>query len=770
MKRSMINRYLVFAACLIMGSCSINRYVPPGDKLYTGAVIKLESDDDISKNDRKLIKAAAKSAVRPQPNKKLLGMYLKMYMDGIAGSDPHGKFKNWLKKKGEVPVLLSDVKPGITAATIDAKIFNIGIFNGYTQYTTLERKYKAKVVYTSQIHVPYRLKELVYAITDDSISRLVLDEKEKTIIKPGEDYNLIRLKAERIRTDALLKDKGYYYFSPDYLLFKADTSKASRTITLTLTLKDSVPLNALAVYRINNVTIDQDHSLETEVSALKKETTRINNTVFIGKESEMKIRPEVILRSIYLRKNEVYSRTNHNITLNRLMSMGNFKFVQVKFTDSDTTAAGFLDVTILMTPMTQYNIRTEIEMVSKSNNYTGPRLNLSLLNRNTFKGAELMNINMAGSFETQFGGKNKNSFSYSWNPQIELVFPQLLVPFKVTSTTAMYVPKTRILLSFNYLKRVDYFDMRTLQFIYGYKWKKDIRQEHEFNPVNISYTAMGNQSETFLGLLDSIPYLKKSYAEQFITGGSYSYTYNEQIIPGKRVQFYLNMTGELVGNALSLAGRIAGNKPSPDNPVRIVGSIFSQYAKIGIDGRGYYNFMNNNRLALRFFAGVAKPYGNSSTLPYIKQFFSGGPNSIRAFQINSLGPGSYQQEAGNTGFLQLGGDVKLEMNAEYRFNIYRFFKGALFVDAGNIWLLKSNPSDLGSSFSLSGFSNDLAVGAGIGFRIDVSFFILRFDLATPLRKPWLGENQRWVINQVDFGSSVWRKENLVFNIAIGYPF
>jgi len=173
---------------------------------------------------------------------------------------------------------------------------------------------------------------------------------------------------------------------------------------------------------------------------------------------------------------------------------------------------------------------------------------------------------------------------------------------------------------------------------------------------------------------------------------------------------------------------------------------------------------------MRVFAGVGKPYGNSTTLPYIKQYFSGGPNSIRAFHINSVGPGTYQQNADNKGFLQLGGEVKLEMNAEYRFNIFKFFKGALFTDAGNVWLLKSNPANTGSPFSFSSFYDEIAVGAGIGLRIDVSFFILRFDLATPLRKPWLEKNQRWVINQINFGNAAWRSENLVLNIAIGYPF
>jgi outer membrane protein insertion porin family len=202
----------------------------------------------------------------------------------------------------------------------------------------------------------------------------------------------------------------------------------------------------------------------------------------------------------------------------------------------------------------------------------------------------------------------------------------------------------------------------------------------------------------------------------------------------------------------------------------VFGSIYSQYARISIDGRGFYNFKSKNKLAGRVYAGVARPYGNSSILPYTRQFFSGGPNSIRAFSINSVGPGTYNQNNDSLGFLQLGGEVKLEMNAEYRFTIYRFFKGAVFADAGNVWLLKSNPSMIGSSFSFSRFADEIAVGAGIGLRIDVSFFILRFDLATPLRKPWLEENNRWVINEIDFGNPSWRSDNLILNIAIGYPF
>lgn len=757
-----------FTICLLLISCSGTKHLPKDEKLYTGAEIKLESTDHISHRKQKFIKTFAKNAVRPKPNKKIVGLRPKLWMYMKAGENPESKFKKWLKKKGEAPVFISSIKPSVTAAIIDARLFNIGIFNSFTEFEVIEKRQTSHVIYTSHVHVPYTFNEIIYSISDDVVSRIILSEKKKSLIKTGNYYNLDKLKSERKRIDALLKDNGYFYFNPDFLLFKADTSVINHDVLFRLTLKDSIPEQALTVYRINKVFIDQDFSLD-EDAAEPKDTLWYQGNYFLGKEAEMKIRPKVISRSVYLRKNEIYSRKNHNITLNRLMTMGNFKFVRINFSDSDTTAAGFLDVTILMTPMPEHTFRAEIEIVSKSNNYTGPRLNTSLLKRNTFKGAELLNLSLAASFEAQLNGTNKNLYSLSVNPQVELYFPRFILPFKIR-TNSLYIPKTRLSLSYIFEKRVGYFDMHTLQFTYGYNWKQNLRNEHELNPINISYTKLSNQTAAFSALLATNPFLKQSYEEQFIAGGTYIYTYNEQVFPFKKIQYFYQFATEAAGNVISLVKTISGEKISAENPSSVVGSVYSQYARLSIDGRGYYNFRDKDKLVMRVYAGIAKPYGNSSVLSYTRQFFSGGPNSIRAFSTNSVGPGTYNQNNDSLGFLQLGGDVKLELNSEYRFGIYRFLKGAIFVDAGNVWLLKSNPSTFGDPFSFSRFVNEIALGAGVGLRVDVSFFILRFDLATPLRKPWLEQDNKWVIDEVNLGSSTWRKENLILNVAIGYPF
>lgn len=768
MKRLIINNALCLLVALAISSCSGTKHLPPGEKLYTGAKVKVESVEKL--RDKRKIAVAAQSVIRPEPNAHFLGMRPKLWLYSVAGNPTKKGFRNWLKKQGEPPVLMSTVKPSQTAQYIDAKLFNIGIFNGMTEYKLIEKKHTVQVLYICHVSNPYTIKEVSYNLGNTDFTHLITAAQKETVIKPGDDYDLDALKAERERIDGILKDNGYFYFSPDYLLFKADTSQTAKTVTLQLTLKEDTPDKALQVYKIDNVYINPDYSLnvgDTLRGRDKRERLVVDSVIFLDKHT--KIKPKVILESVYLKKNDTYSRKKHNITLNRLMNLGTYKFVRVKFNPSKTDSTK-LNMIILLTPMPKRTIRAEGNLISKSNDFVGPQASISYRNRNALHGAELLTQNLSGSFETQLSGQYKNLYSYSFNPQLELDFPRFVVPFRIRKTSSLYVPKTKFMFGYNYLKRIGYFDLRQFQFVYGYKWKESITKEHELDPVNINYTSVANRSPEFNALLASNPFIKKSYEEQFIAGVTYSYTYNEQVLPQKKYQFYINPILEASGNTFTLISKLAGKNASADNPSKINGVPYSQFARISVDARSYTNF-KNSRLVLRLFGGVGKAYGNSSTLPYIKQFFSGGPNSIRAFPINSLGPGSYLQprDAANL-FIQQGGDIKLESNVEYRFDIFKFLKGAVFTDAGNIWLLKSDPAVTSPPFAFDRFYKEIAVGTGVGLRVDVSFFVLRFDLGIPLRKPWLPENERWVINKISFGDPAWRSDNLILNVAIGYPF
>lgn len=762
------NNFFLIVCILFFASCTGTRFLPGGEKLYTGAEIQLKSSDKIE--DKNFIINNAEQVVRPKPNRTFLGMRPKLWFYFLAGDSANKGVKKWIKNKlGEPPVLMSAVKPSETAKYIDAKLFNVGIFKTATSYEIQEKKKTASIQYICTVHKPYTIKEIKYPTGDNVLSELITSSKNESLINHGANYDLTFLKMERERIDATLKENGYFYFSPDYLLFKADTNENDKTVNLELSIKEETPYDALLVYRINSIYIDPEYSLQSDSNKVKKDSLVVDDVVFL---SVPHIRPKVILRSVFLHKNDVYSRKNHNITLNRIMTMGNFKYANIKFTECDSTNPGFLDAMILLTPMPKRAFRAELTLVSKSNDFIGPKINLNYKNRNEFNGAELLNLNLSGTVETQFTGKYKNLYAYEIHPQVELYIPRFVVPFKIKNPASYYIPKTKFVIGYSYLKRIDYFNLTSLQLSYGFKWKENIKTEHELYPVNINFTSLSNKSIQFDSLLDANLFLKKSYEEQFIAGAFYSYTFNEQVITDQKSQFYINPTLELSGNALSLASKLFfGKTPSPENPKRFAGAVYSQFVRLTVDARNYINFPHKNRIALRVYTGIGKAYGNSSTLPYIKQFFSGGPNSIRAFQINSLGPGNYFKNNENvSSFLELGGDIKLEANAEYRFNLVSILKGALFIDAGNVWLLKSNQQINSEPFSFNKFYREIAVGTGVGLRLDASFFVLRFDFAFPLRKPWLEENKRWVINEINFGSSGWRGDNLVLNIAIGYPF
>ncbi|MEO8086014.1 MAG: BamA/TamA family outer membrane protein [Bacteroidota bacterium] len=756
--------FVLIAICL--SACSGLRTLPDGEKLYTGAKVIVVSNEKL--RDKGEIKNNVEAVLRPAPNKKFLGNRPKVWIYNIT-NDKKGKgFKHWLKTKvGEPPVLMSSVKPDITKGLIDAALFNRGIFNSLTESKTEEKEKRGKVIYTVHAHNPYTIKIVNFPSGMDSVSQAITATKDKTILKPGRDYNLEGLRNERKRIDESLKNAGYFYFSADYILFKADTSVADKNVSLTLTLKENIPLENLLVYRINNVSVVNDFML-AENDTMQKDTLTLDGVLFIGNRN---IRPKVILRSVFLKKGEVYSRRNHNITLSRLMGMGTFKFVRVNFASTDTLHPGYLNAEIQLTPSPRKSIQLELQTISKSNNFLGPALNVAYQNRNSLRGAELLKVNLKGSLETQLTGKEKNVFSYEIGPQVELIIPRIMAPFRLRQPRSIYIPKTKISGSFDYLRRVNFYDLNSLQFQFGYNWKENIKIEHVLNPVSMNYFTVRNKSDEFQNLLLENPFFKRSFEDQFIAGINYAFTFDEQVIPLQKSMFYLHFTTDFAGNTITAYNRIFNGKDAnPDRPLTIAGIPYSQFMRFTVDLRNYFNFSQKQKLVVRLYTGMGYPYGNSSTLPYVKQFFSGGPNSVRAFRINSLGPGITPPNKISNAILRNGGDLKLEGNTEYRFDIYKIVKGAFFVDAGNMWIQKKDTQNIYAGFKRSELISQLAAGSGFGLRFDASFFVLRFDLAFPIRKPWLEPSQRWVLNNISAGSSAWRRENLVLNVAIGYPF
>jgi hypothetical protein len=351
------------------------------------------------------------------------------------------------------------------------------------------------------------------------------------------------------------------------------------------------------------------------------------------------------------------------------------------------------------------------------------------------------------------------------------------------------VPRTKFEVSYRYQDIIARYAQNSFNFLYGYQWKETIAREHELNPVNLSYIVF-DPKEEFQRKLDTIPYLARNFENQVILGGMYNFTYNNLLEKAGRGRhhFYFNGNLDVSGNLMNVAEKVFGKENG-----EFWGKPFNQYLRNEVDFRYYHDLSSSERIATRLNLGLGFAYGNSTTLPIVKQFYSGGPSGIRAFRARTIGPGTFRDEDEESAFFTQLGDLKLEGNIEYRFDLISILKGAVFIDAGNTWLRKGRELSVAGSHTLSTegvfdsktFLKEIAVGTGFGFRVDVSFLILRLDLAFPLRKfyklDYKGENReeyqrkleggdRWVIGDIRPFDPDWRKDNLVLNIAIGYPF
>ncbi len=762
------------ALMLLLAGCSGTRHLPAGEKLYTGASVKFIKPPDVRKT--KLLGAEVQKVITPKPNSTLLGISRpKLWFYEVAGT-PKGKGVRYFMKNtlGEPPVLISKVRPSAITPLIQNRVENNGFFHSTATAEVKEKKNTASIIYTVALHSPYHIDSIRFPIETDTLDQKIDDARTGTFLKKNDIYNLYTLKAERARIDLLLKNQGYFYFNPDLLVFYADTTKGNHRVSLFLEVKNDAPYKSLQRYRMNKIVINPNYSLGNDSIYRNADTLLIEGKYYINSDSTLN--PKNIVRSVFFDTGEFYTRKDHDNTLRRLMSMGIFKFTNIRFEDFQRYDTSFLDATINLTTLYKKSIRAELLGVSKSTNFAGPSLDVSFRNRNLLKGSELLVVNGQAGFETQIAGKipgQPTLGSFDVSLDAKLYVPKFIIPFyKVNKVSSYFVPKTLFEIGAEQIYHLQYFTLNSFTFNYGYVWKESALKEHELDPVAINYVSVTNTTLLFDSLLNQNPFLKKNFEQQFILGLKYSYTFNNQSEQFRHDQYYFKGTADFSGNLASAINSIfTGVKVNAENPQIIFGSPYSQYSRFDIDARYYHIFPRSNKIATRIITGIGIPYGNSNALPYIKQFFIGGSNSIRAFRARTLGPGSYPPpSADSITFLEQAGDMKLELNGEYRFNLISILKGAVFVDAGNIWLLRDDPLRAGGVFHLNTFWSQMAVGTGFGLRVDASFFVIRADLAFPLRKPWLDPASRWVFNQINFGNSDWRKENLVLNIAIGYPF
>lgn len=758
---------------MLVYSCGIEKYIPEGEQLYTGAELELKTNSDLK--DRKEVNTELLSLIEPNPNTRFLGMKPALFFHYKAQREKPGFLYKFLNKSfGEEPVYFSDVNPERVEELILNRLDNNGFFYSRSASETVIDGNFASVKYTATLPEPYVLEN--YNLESDSLP--IYKEIEKmlpeTALVKGDRFDLDLLKAERARLNNGLKQKGFYNSKEDLLIFEADTNQyKNRKFDLFLRLKKDVPARASIPYTIDSIAVYPNYSIEGDTLPLTEENvTRIDSIDFI--QNELYFKPELLESYLLFNEGDLYDANTSKQTSNRLSALGSYKYVNVQYTELDTTGidgdGGSLAASIYLAPLTKRSIRAELQAVSKSNGYTGPGILLSHTNRNIFNGGETFSVSADFSYELQLSNSsNTNLTSIAGGISADLIIPRS-IPFS-PSRFKYAVPKTKISLGVDFLQRSDLFTLSSVNGTFGYTWKENKFVYHTLDPISINYSKLSNVTDEFQAILDDNEYLSQSFEQRFIAGLLYSFTYDEVSDLDKETPIYFNTNFDVAGNMLSLA---SGGSNT------IFGSEYAQYAKVDADLRLYLRWKKERTLVSRLYAGWGVPYGNSSTLPFVKQFYSGGPYSIRAFDIRSLGPGNFYpgSDDDTTDYYDQSGNLKLEANVEYRFPLFSYLKGAFFVDAGNVWLtgdyseLLEDESISASSESLftdgkfeKDWLSEVAVGVGFGLRLDIQNFVIRLDLASPIRIPHLDENERW--NVPFFGNA---DNNMTLNFAIGYPF
>lgn len=754
---------LMLSLLFAFSACNVTKHLPAGQTLYEGAKVKITTPEKGSTKD---LKASLKDLVRPKPNTSILGIRYKLYFYYLAGK-PTGKgLRYWVRNKlGEPPVLAADVNIEKNRAILENHLENKGYFQAEVAGDTTHKGKLTTAVFDAETGPQYTIRNVSYPADSSEVSRGIQKLSKHSRLKPGKPYDLDMIKAERDRIDNRLKNKGYYYFNPDYILDKVDSTVGNHQVDMYLGIKKGTPINDLQPYRIDNIWVYSNYTLSKD-SMLGAAPAIPYKDYFII-DPDNKFRLNTFKQMLVFHKGDLYSRRDHNQSLNRLVNMGTFKFVKARFEEVDTIG-NFLDAYYFMTPLPRQSYKAEVTGLTKSNNATGAEVSVGWTNRNAFRGAEQFSINAFGGIETQvFGGQSTNTTRLGI--ESNLYFPRIIGPFGFGSGSD-FVPKTRVNLRYEYYDRTDQYTLNSYIGSFGYVWKSNIKTEHQLNILNLNYVQPQRINPNFQLALDTDITLSRSIEPQFILGPSYNYNFNSNNRPNhKKDNFYFNVNVDLPGNILGVFSGTTFNKEKRGQG-KFLNTIFAQYARLELDGR-YYRRLGDRKhkdyiLASRLLIGVGVPYGNSDALPFIKSFFIGGVNDLRAFRARTLGPGTYYapNEIKSTLIPDQPGDLKLLASSELRGKLVSIINGAVFVDAGNIWTLKDDPNRPGSTFS-SDFLNQLAVGAGIGLRLDLSFLVVRVDLATPIRKPFPTTEKMF-----DFGSAQYRKDNLILNLALGYPF
>lgn len=760
-KISIYRTIIVVSLAIIVGACSTTKRLSADDPLYTGVKrISIEAAENEKLPSE--VKSQVKEAVNVAPNNSLISPTIRhpfpigLWVFNNWDSEATG-VKGWLYEKlVEQPVLLSDVRPELRVKMIDEILENNGYFSSDVKYELIQGKNPKKVRVAYDVKTgPAYLIDSIELLPDTNHLNHIIDSitiKSKMLVK-GSRYCTDSLVELRTVIANQVRNRGYYFFRPDYIKYLADSTITPRHIALRVVYADDIPADALKRYVTGRVLVNvhRNEGGGTPDTIMTRRAT-------IVQMQPSKFRHQIIPECVTFREGRTFSVRDMNRTQTYLSRLGIFKDISINVSPDSLNSGNRLDVVIDCTQDSPLEASIEVNATSKSNSYLGPGLSIGVTNKNLFGGGEQFNISLIGAYEWQTG-RNRNSIfnSYEFGINTSLSFPRLLAP-RFIPRSRRALNWTRLSLDAEILNRPHYFKMAQFDAAMSYDWQATRYSTNTFTIGKVTYTKLINTTVEFDSIMNENLAVAQSFRDQFVPQIAYTYTYDRKIDRNNAINW--QFTVQEAGNLCWAIWELAGSKGEK----QLFNTPFSQFIK------GTTQLVFNCRLGgnhwfyTRAAVGAAHAYGNSSQVPYSEQFYVGGANSVRAFAVRSIGPGSYRVPgASANNYFDQTGTFKFEANAEYRFPIYGMFKGAFFVDAGNVWLLEEDPQRPGGTLKGSRFLRDLALGTGLGLRLDIEMLVVRADLGIGLHAPY-DTGKRGYFNMRSF------KDSLAFHLAIGYPF
>jgi outer membrane protein assembly factor BamA len=758
----------------IISSCHPTKYVPSGETLL--------DENNISINKEGIKKSDLIPYIKQNPNKRIFGTRFHLGLYNLSNINKTRWPHKWLRDIGEEPVIFDEYSAVKSKNQIKSYVASKGYFDARVTDTIETASRKSKVYYNVDLSPPYTIRNLAYEIADSNIKKLVSHDEVNCLIVKGNSYDVDVLQAERSRLERFIKDRGFYAFSSDNMSFRIDSTVGNRQVDIYFVIKNLSKVDSYnrtsspsySIYFIKDIYIYPDfvprEALEKGAAYYESlDTINYRGYNFITSAATQEVKYDLILQTLYLKPGSVYNVSNTEETRSHLLGLKTYRLVNIFYDDyngpADTTdKVMLLNCNIQLTLLSQQSYKVELEGTN-TGGYLGGALNLIYQHKNLFHGAELFSMKLKGAYEALRQDSNKLSSTQEYAAETSLRFPKFILPFVNTEDfIKKYNPSTQLLAAYNYQDMPFY--VRTIATAnFGYNWKAGLYQEHIVNPLQLNLVNLIKIDSAFQSRIDASSYQVNSYKDVLIFGGTYSFIYTDQKIKKSKDYWFLRINAEAAGNLLSMAGKIT-NADTVNGSYQIFGQPFAQYVRADFDLRYNYVFNDYSSVVYRGYFGIGIPYGNSLAIPFEKQYFSGGSNGIRAWQVRTLGPGSYN--AGEV-FLNQTGDIKLEANVEYRFKLFWILEGAVFLDAGNIWTYRDDPSRPGSQFIINKFYKDIAVGTGAGIRFDLKFVIARVDAGMKLRDPLLPDGAKWIVQNHPYSLRRYPGD-FTLVLGIGYPF